>query len=144
MENTQTNGEIKELTGLLKTNCIFNAVKGFYLENKKQCKIGHTNVNNIRHKIEPFKEILQENIFNILSIQETKIDEFFPDMQFSVSRYRLYRKDYKHNEGGLMFYVRNDIPQFRRNDLECFSMDDNNGRIEIIALEIMFNKENGY
>ena len=66
MENTQTNGEIKELTGLLK-KYILNAVKGFYLENKKQCKIGHINVNSIRYKIEPFKEILQENIFDILS-----------------------------------------------------------------------------
>ena len=38
MENTQTNGEIKELTGLLK-KCILNAVKGFYLENKSSVKL---------------------------------------------------------------------------------------------------------
>ena len=38
-------------------------------------------------------------------------------------------------------YVRNDFPQYRRHDLENFSMNDGNGRIEILAVEVTINKE---
>ena len=61
----------------LNDNCIFNAIKQDYLQNKKQCKISHINVNSIRHKFEPFREILQEHILDVLTIQETKIDNSF-------------------------------------------------------------------
>ena len=112
-------------------NCIFNAVKDFYLPNKKQFKIGHININSIRHKFEPIKEVLQENILDVLSIQECKLNESFPMNQFYVPMYKVYRQDYKLNEGGLMMFIRNDMPQFRRLDLEAFSMNNINGRIEI-------------
>ena len=102
----------------LNDNCVFNVVKDFYLQNKKQCKIGHININSIRHKFEPFKEVMQENIFDVLAIQETKIDDSFPDSQFAIPRFKLYRQDYKCNQGGIIMYIRNDMPQFRRLDLE--------------------------
>ena len=44
--------------------------------------------------IEPFREVLQNNVFDILAIQETKIDYSFPNNQFRVNMYRLYRQDY--------------------------------------------------
>ena len=122
-------------------NCVFKSVKQFYLTNKKQFKIAHINVNSIRYKIEPFKEVLNESIFDVLTIQETKIDESFPDNQFHVPMYRLYRQDFKHNEGGIMMYIRNDFPQYRRSDIERFSINNNDGRIEILAVEVSINKE---
>ena len=45
------------------------------LQNKKQFKVAHINVNSIIHKIEPLREVLQNNVFDILAIQETKIDD---------------------------------------------------------------------
>ena len=60
----------------LNDNCIFSQIKRFYLENKNELKIGHINVNSIRHKFLPFKEILEENVFDVLAIQETKLDEY--------------------------------------------------------------------
>ena len=41
-------------------------------------------------------------------------------------------------------YIRNDMPQFRRLDLEQLSITNDNGRIEILAVEVALNKENGY
>ena len=38
-------------------------------------------------------------------------------------------------------YIRNDMPQFRRCDLERFSINNTNGRIEIIAVEVTMSKE---
>ena len=33
------------------------------------------------------------------------------------------------------------IPQYRRHDLECFAKDDLNGRIELLVIEVIINKE---
>ena len=49
--------------------------------------MAHINVNSFRNKFEPFREVLLQNIFDILSIQETKLDDSFPDAQFNVSMY---------------------------------------------------------
>ena len=73
-----------DVTKSLNNNSIFIAVKQFYLQNQKQFKVAHINVNSIRHKFEPFREVLNENIFDVLAIQETKIDDSFPDNQFNV------------------------------------------------------------
>ena len=77
----------------------------------------------------------------MLAIQETKIDDSFPQGQFAVPQYKMFRKDYKSNEGGLMRFVRNDLPQFRRHDLESHHMNNNNGRIEILAIEVLIRKD---
>ena len=58
--------------------------------------------------------------------------------QFCVPMYKLYRQGYKLNEGGLMMFIRNDMPQFHRLDLEAFSI---NGRIEILAVDVSIRKE---
>jgi hypothetical protein len=107
----------------------------------KQCKIGHMNINSIRHKWEPVKEVLEHNIFDVMSIQETKLDDSFPKGQFSLHQYKVYRKDYKSNQGGLMLIIRHDLPQVRRYDLENVSINDINGRIEILAVETLIRKE---
>ena len=61
--------------------------------------------------------------------------------QFSVSRFKIYRRDYKRNEGGLMMYIRNDMPQYQRNDLEACSLDSSSGRIEVLAVEVLIRKK---
>ena len=53
----------------------------------------------------------------------------FPDAQFNVSMYKCYRNDYKCNEGGLMVYVRNDMIQRRRHDIEKCVFNNCDGRI---------------
>ena len=130
-----------DLTRSLNHNCVFNSVKKCYLQNKKQFKVAHINVHRIRHNMEPFREVLQNNVFDILAIQETKIDDSFPDNQFRVNMYRLYRQDVRNNEGGSMMYVRDDIPQFRRSDIESVAINNQNDSIEILAIECKINNE---
>ena len=38
-------------------------------------------------------------------------------------------------------YIRNDMPQFRRLELEQLSITNDNGRIEILAVQVTLNKE---
>ena len=76
-------------------NCIFNSTKQFYVKNRNHFKISHINVNSIRHKFEPLREVLFENIFEIGCIQKAKADDTFPEDQFTVPPSKVYRNDYK-------------------------------------------------
>ena len=77
----------------------------------------------------------------MLTIQETKIEDSFPDNQFNIPMYRLYRQDFKNDEGGIMMYIRNDMLQFGRHDIEHFSTNNKYGRIEVFAVEVTINKD---
>ncbi len=93
----------------------------------------------MRHKFYPLKEILEQNVLDILFIQETKLDVTFPDGQFHVKDFRNYRKDHTGRSGGLMTFIMDDIVQKRRVDLEIDCIE--NGRIETMAIEMMIRKE---
>ena len=41
----------------------------------------------------------------------------------------------------MYMYVRDDIPQFRRSDIESVAINNQNGRIEILAIECKINNE---
>ena len=134
VECNTINSHVRDDEKRLNDNCILKEVKQFYLNNKNNFKMAHINVNSVRNKFEPFREVLLENIFDILSIQETKLDDSFPDAQFNVSMYKCCRNDYKCNEGGLMIYVRNDMIQRRRHDIEKCAFNNCDGRMEILSV----------
>lgn len=59
--------------------------------NRKECIIVNLNVNSLPSKFEEIKEWLTDRTFGILSIQENKIDRSFPNSQFYVDEYKLFR-----------------------------------------------------
>ena len=72
--------------------------------------LGHLNVNSIRNKFEALKFIIDNNI-DILLISETKLDDSFPSAQFLIKGFSApYRFDRNSKGGGLLFYIREDIP----------------------------------
>ena len=54
-------------------------------------------------------QIVNNNV-DILLVSETKIDSSFPDAQFHIIGYTAYRLDRTQNGGGLLLYVKEDIP----------------------------------
>ena len=84
------------------------------------CKIviAHVNVNSIRHKFAYFHDILSKGLVDVLCISETKLDESFVNNLFHCSGFRCHRKDKTGQSGGIMIWVRADIPHFRVTDLE--------------------------
>ena len=46
----------------------------------------------------------------ILLISETKIDSSFPTAQFLINGFTTYRRDRNRNGGGMLLYIREDIP----------------------------------
>ena len=86
--------------------------------------IGTLNINSISSKFDDLK-ILISGIFDILIITETKLDETYRISQFRIDGYSMpYRLDRNRNGGGVIIYVREDIPSkilrkhFFPNDIE--------------------------
>ena len=77
--------------------------------NKKECIIALLNVNSLASKFIEIKEWLVDGVFDILCIQETKIDSTFPNSQFHVNGYNIFRRDRKKGGGGVMIFVRDSI-----------------------------------
>ena len=90
-------------------------VTEYYKSNKDNFKFGLLNVNSIRYKMYDIHQALSKHLLDCMMLQETKLDDSFPNSQFHLQGYDLYRADHKHNSGGLMTYMRNDLPQEKKN-----------------------------
>ena len=101
--------------------------------------LGHLNINSIRNKFEALKFIIGNNI-DILLISETKLDDSFPSAQFLIKGFSApYRFDRKSKGGGLLFYIRKDIPLPSK--ILTYS---SNCDIETLLVEINLRKESGF
>ena len=80
------------------------------IKNLHRIIIAQININSIRNKFEFLFDAVSENI-DILFIFETKLDSSFPKAQFFVKGFtEPYRLDRNRNGGGIMIYIREDIP----------------------------------
>ena len=72
--------------------------------------IGHLNINSIENKIDALSLILKDKL-DIIVIGETTLDDTFPENQLVITSFKkLYRLDRNRHRGGVMIYVREDIP----------------------------------
>ena len=92
------------------------------------------NINSLRNKFESLQHMINKNI-DVLLISETKIDSSFPSAQFHLEGYPTpYRLDRNANGGGILLYIREDIPSKLLNtDLS----------VEGFFVEIRLRKRNG-
>ena len=85
-------------------------LKSIRIRNLKKIVIGHLNINSQRNKFD-FLVTQLKGYIDILMISETKLDESFPIGQFLIDGYSVpFRLDRNENGGGILLYVRNDIP----------------------------------
>ena len=87
-----------------------NTLHEIRIKNANRLVIGHLNVNSLRNQFQMLEELIKNKI-EIFLISETKLDSSFPSGQFVIKGYstsfRLHRNQ---NVGGLLLYVREDIP----------------------------------
>ena len=95
----------------------------FHKEYRKSLKMGHININSVRHK----QNMDTNNLLDLLFIQESKLDNSFPNAQFNITGYKLYRNDRTSHMGGIMAYIGDDIIQRRCPELEQMACDS--GRV---------------
>lgn len=55
----------------------------------------HLNINSIQNKFEELVALIRKLKIHIIFISETKIDSTYPDSQFAIPGYTLYRNDIK-------------------------------------------------
>ena len=68
------------------------------------------NINSIRNKFDLLVDQIKGNV-DIMVISETKLDESFPNGWFKIPGYALpYRLDCNQFGGGVMVFIRGDIP----------------------------------
>ena len=90
-----------------------HGIKDLRNQNPFRVIIGHININYIKNKFEPLVSFINNNL-DILMISETKIDETFPDSPFLIEGFSVpYRLDRKAKGGGILLYIREDIPSKR-------------------------------
>ena len=78
--------------------------------NLNRLVLAHVNVNSIRNKFDTLVQQITNNT-DILMISETKLDNSFPEGQFLIPGYSSpYRFERNCRGGGIMLYVREDIP----------------------------------
>ena len=87
----------------------FNDLKRIRKRNHNRLIIAQININSLRSKFKFFLQIANNNV-DILLVSETKIDSSFPNAQFHIIGYTAYRLDRTQNGGGLLLYVKEDIP----------------------------------
>jgi hypothetical protein len=113
----------------------FTEIKKLKLKNPRKIALGHLNINSIRYKFDPFKEMIGQTI-DIMTFSETKIDASFPEGNFLIDGYKKpYRLDVSDTKGGLLTFVRDDIPS---RPLNSFKIPNN---IQITPIEFNFKKQ---
>ena len=78
-------------------------------KNTKNVILGSLNVNSRRNKIETVEELMRKSI-DISLFSNTKLDEIFPNQQFEISAYKMFRKDRNRHGRGILFYINENIP----------------------------------
>ena len=78
-------------------------------------------------------ELLYDKLSDICFFAETKLDDTFNQRSFNVVDYKAFRNDRNASGGGLMAYVRSNLPARRRPDLEL------QRPIETIVLDVIIS-----
>ena len=107
------------------------------LKHNKNPMIGYLNINSLRNKLTDLKVILKYLSLDYFVLSETKLDESFPNAQFTLDGYEIRaRRDRNKLGGGLIEYV--------RKGLICKRVAKYVPKLnECICSEINFSKKNG-
>ena len=95
----------------------------------KDFKISHLNITSLPKHMDELKLFMKEISFDILCINETRLDNTINDNIIKIPGYDIVRRDRDRNGGGVAIYIRNIISY--KNHIEF--IPDN---LEFICLEI--------
>ena len=98
--------------------------------------IGCININSLKEKVTPLRDVLPNAPIDVLCVDETKLDSSFPDHKFKIEGYQfpLFRRGRNSKGGGKLVYLREGfivkrMPKF------------NTGKAETICIEITIAKK---
>ena len=109
----------------------FESTRIYKSKHKNNLIFAHLNLNSLKKKHDEICMLVENNI-DIMFLSETKLDHTYTSSMFSIDKYCIVRQDRTAHGGGLLIYIRSDIANRRRLDLEYNQHD-----IECICLEIV-------
>ena len=115
---------------MTQANDCISVLKALSSDNSDKLVFADININSIRNKFEFLSTQVKGNI-DVLMVSETKIDNSFPVGNFVIDGFSTpYRLDRDSNGGGIMLYVREDIPSNllatdEKNHIESFYVELN-------------------
>ena len=98
---------------------IFDELKDIKKKHPNISICSYININSFRNKFGFIKDLLISNTCDMLTIAETKLDESFNSAQFQIENFHLWRAHRTANGGGLLTYIRSDLPSDKKHKLEC-------------------------
>ena len=94
----------------VRNNDVQQVLENIRLRNINRVIFGHLNVNFFALKLDAIKTIIPGNV-DIMIFGETKLDASYPTAQLIIDGFKTpYTLDQNSNGGGLLIYVRTDIP----------------------------------
>lgn len=91
--------------------------------------MGSLNINSLSKHIDELKIYMEDGIFDVLAINETKLDQYDADSLINLPGYTCVRQDRNKSGGGVCIYIRNSINFTRK-----FALEDDD--LELISIEI--------
>ena len=85
----------------------FSEARNYKLKNQKNITIGHLNVNSWRNKFISIEELIKSKL-DIFLVSEKKIDHSFPNQQFLIDGYKIYRREREKQFWWRSFYDQTD------------------------------------
>ena len=82
--------------------------------------IGYLNISTLQNKIISLREIIAKAPFDVFCLDETKLDDSFPDSQFVSENFQVppFHRDQNSKGGGRLVYVKQGIIAKRLENLE--------------------------
>ena len=96
----------------------------------KELLIAHLNINSIQNKFEELTNVMKAIRVHIMFVSETKIDSSYPNAQFSLPGYSLYRNDRKKGGGGILVLISTALSKTR------LKLDKDYKTLEVIAIDV--------
>ena len=90
------------------------------LQHSSNPLIAYLNINFLQRKVDALREITKNFLLDIFCIEETKLDESFPDHQFKIHGYQFppFRRDRNKFRGYKIVYIKDGLIVKRINDFE--------------------------
>ena len=112
-----------------------NTLKNPRIKHPKKVCLSHININSIRNKLDSLFEF-SYGLVDFLAVSESKLNSSFPTGQFNLSGFRTpFRKDLSGKNGGLLVYVKSNIPS------KMLKIPDCPNDIQVIPVEINLKKQ---
>ena len=145
-EGTSNNSKVRNMREPVSINTVTTnddfktKLKDIRITNLDRIVISYININFIRNKFELLAEAVTGNV-DILMVTETKIDESFPTSQFIIPGFTSpYRFDRTKGGGGILVYIREDIPSkllnisYIASDIECLGIEVNLRKVRWLVI----------